>query len=186
MKTKLLLGFVLTTLCSSLLYGSNSANMPTLSADAILKQILSTPAKLKVVNFWATWCPPCREELPAFAKSEAKASDEIKFFYISGDSDDDAAEAEKFILNTSVQGHKFRLKPINEEAFKKFSSKWSGSLPATFFYDEKGQLLYFTVKSLSEKQLSDLIKKHTAAPSSKPLHPGKAKPKIKNSQGTKK
>ena len=159
MHMNLLVTFVL-AFCRFSVAAEATTVMPTSDATAILAQVNLSKAKLKVLNLWASWCPPCRAELPDFAKVEKTAKD-TDFFYISGDDDKDAAEAQNFIESTRVNGVKFRLKPINEEAFHQFSPGFSGSLPATFFIDQDGHVLTYSVKALNQKSLAELIKKYT-------------------------
>lgn len=97
--------------------------MPPMSARSIVTAVKNNKAKLKVVNLWASWCNPCREELPNFAKVESSTKN-VQFFYVSGDEEKDAGEAQKFIQTTGVSGLKFRLSPVDEEAFHQFSPKW--------------------------------------------------------------
>lgn len=188
MRTKLLLSFVLMIGTGLTAFGSKpNAEMLPLDAPAILKELNASSAKLKIVNLWASWCAPCVKELPAFAQAERSAPKEVSFFYVSGDDDASAKEAHSFIKKTGVAGRTVRLRPINDAAFKIFAPTWSGTLPSTFFYGESGQLLHFTTESLSEKELSSLIKKYLKSQKnsqhSKTLHPSPRTPKIKSSQG---
>ena len=68
------------------------------SADSVLALTLPDPAgvpqslsqwkgKILVVNYWATWCPPCREEMPAFSRLHDRYADKgVQFVGISIDS----------------------------------------------------------------------------------------------------
>jgi thiol-disulfide isomerase/thioredoxin len=47
-----------------------------------------------VLDFWATWCPPCREELPTVDKLRAEFGDKVQFFGIS---DEDAGTVKGFL-----------------------------------------------------------------------------------------
>jgi peroxiredoxin len=52
--------------------------------------------KILVVNYWATWCPPCREEMPGFARLQAKfAAKGVQFVGISIDTAVKVAEFQK-------------------------------------------------------------------------------------------
>lgn len=132
--------------------------MKVLDAKSIIAEVKKSKATLQVVNVWASWCAPCLKELPNFAQAE-KQSKEVEFFYVSGDEDKDAIKAENFIANTGVKGTKWRLQPIDENAFTTLAQGWSGSLPTTFFF-AKGQLQERISKALSAKELSQKLKKH--------------------------
>ena len=155
--------------------------MRVLDAKSIVSEVKKSTAKVKVVNLWASWCAPCQKELPDFAKVEKKLKN-VEFFYVSGDDESDATQAEKIISEMGVGSKRFRLKPINEQAFKEFSPVWSGSLPATFIF-HGDQLADYTVKPLNEKQLTKWVKFRLAHPTRKYLIDEKSEPKVKSSQG---
>lgn len=157
--------------------------MRPLDAKSIIAEVKKSKAKLKVVNLWASWCAPCREELPVFAKLE-KLEKDVEFFYVSGDEEKDLAEAIKAIKATGVNGTKFRLNPISEEAFKEFAPTWSGSLPATvFYYGQPNSDLI--AKAFTEKQLRAEIKARLAKVQRNRLIDKTSSPKVTNSQGKK-
>ena len=46
--------------------------MPFTTAEGQTKKLADWQGKILVVNFWATWCPPCREEMPEFSRAQDK------------------------------------------------------------------------------------------------------------------
>src|SRR5688500_19926343 len=64
-----------------------AANSPRVTQidDAKIKQLLKPGGKPLLVNFWATWCVPCREEFPDLVKIDAEYRGKIDFFTISLD-----------------------------------------------------------------------------------------------------
>lgn len=70
--------------------------LPDLDGQA--QSLSQWKGKVLVVNFWATWCPPCKEEMPEFSRINAKyASNGVQFVGISLDSADKVAAFRKEI-----------------------------------------------------------------------------------------
>lgn len=68
--------------------------LPDLSGQA--QSLSQWKGKVLVVNFWATWCPPCKEEMPEFSRLNTKyASNDVQFVGISVDSADKVAAFRK-------------------------------------------------------------------------------------------
>lgn len=116
-----------------------------------------------VVNFWATWCGPCVEELPSFEKLQADyRTKPLKVILLSLDFKSKLATAvipfvEKHQLKTEVY-------VINEKDQQKFiervDQKWEGAIPATLFYSKEKKIRHFyekpfeTYKDLVDKMVS--------------------------------
>lgn len=114
-----------------------------------------------VVNFWATWCGPCVEELPSFEKLQKdNLNKPLKVILLSLDF--------KSKLNTAVMPfvEKHQLKTevfvINEKDQQKFiervDQKWEGAIPATLFYNKEKKIRHFYEKPFETyKDLTDKI-----------------------------
>lgn len=62
-------------------------------AGAVSQALRQWRGKLLVVNFWATWCPPCREEMPGFSRMQTKlATNGVQFVGIAIDNADKVQE----------------------------------------------------------------------------------------------
>ncbi|HSG31534.1 MAG TPA: TlpA disulfide reductase family protein [Thermodesulfobacteriota bacterium] len=88
-----------------------------------------------IVNFWASWCAPCREEMPFLQKTWEEHKDKGLVF-IGIDVIDDTASAKEFLDS-------FNINYLNLNDSKgKTSSKYSViALPATFFINRKGKIV---------------------------------------------
>jgi peroxiredoxin len=69
-------------------------------ADGRMQAISQWQGKVLVVNFWATWCPPCREEMPELSALQEKYRD--RGLVVLGISTDDAAKMQQFARVTPV------------------------------------------------------------------------------------
>jgi thiol-disulfide isomerase/thioredoxin len=108
-----------------------------------------------VVNFWATWCGPCREEIPELVKMQQKYSDNgLQFVGISIDQIDKTNEfAEKFKMNYPVLIGTFDTIEISRQA-----GNAKGVLPYTVILDRKGRIVATELGGLNAEKLERLLK----------------------------
>jgi len=113
-----------------------------------------------VVNFWATWCVPCVEELPNFEKINAKYKEnKVKVILVSLDM---AKMVETkllpFINQKQIKSEVLLLRdPDADSWIPKVDSTWSGAIPATLIYNKDMRKFYersFTYDEL-EKEISN-------------------------------
>lgn len=113
--------------------------------DALaLKKVLTPKGKPLLVNFWATWCDPCREEFPELVKINAENRGKIDFLTISLDevSDIDTA-VPKFLAEMKADMPTYLLKTGEESAtISSIAKDWRGGLPFTILYNERGEMSY--------------------------------------------
>src|SRR5690348_1743180 len=109
-----------------------------------LKRLVRPSGKPLLVNFWATWCEPCREEYPDLVKLDEQYRGKIDFLTISLDeiTDKDTA-VPKFLTEMKAEMPSDLLVTEDEESAMAVVSKdWSGALPFTILYDPKGGVAY--------------------------------------------
>ena len=114
-----------------------------------LKSLLGASAgggRALLVNFWATWCAPCREEFPDLVKIRARNSPQrLDFVTVSLDDPSDIGAAVPDFLRqmraTDIPAYLLNA-DSPEAAIALFDPDWRGELPATFLYDPQGRLAY--------------------------------------------
>lgn len=119
---------------------------------------LKNPDTTYVVNFWATWCKPCVEELPGFdSLLTLNSSNKIKIILVSLDFKEELDKKIKpFLLKHNIKNECIVLDEINGNDFiDKISTNWSGAIPATLF--KKGNNQLFAEKKLKLLQLQNYI-----------------------------
>lgn len=113
-----------------------------------------------VVNFWATWCVPCVEELPHFEKLNQKyKEDKFKMLLVSLDFPKMAeSRVIPFIKENNLRAEVVLLNdPDANRWIEKVNKEWSGAIPATLIY--KNSVREFFEKSFSESELETEIQK---------------------------
>jgi len=93
-----------------------------------------------LVNFWATFCDPCRDEFPDLVKIK----NEVPKFL-----DSMKATMPAYLLNVSDP----------EPAINFVDQKWRGDLPATYLYNEKGEIVYKHIGRIKPAELREALEK---------------------------
>ena len=125
-----------------------------------LERIIAESKTPLIINFWASWCKPCIEEIPYFQEEVKKHSkDSLDLLLVSLD----FAEAYPGDILSVAKKRKF-IVPIvwldetNADYFcPKIDAKWSGAIPATFFINNKTGYRKFIEEQLPEEKLKKEI-----------------------------
>ncbi len=112
--------------------------------EAMLRKLMVPNGKPLLVNFWATWCDPCREEFPDLVKLDQEFKGKIDFITISLDDPADiATTVSRFLASMKAEMPAFLLKTADEGALiTSVSKEWNGGMPFTILYDAKGTAVY--------------------------------------------
>jgi thiol-disulfide isomerase/thioredoxin len=113
------------------------AEIPALNGVDLDGRPISTAAlrgKVVIVNFWATWCPPCREEIPDLVKLQARYRDHLQIIGIAQDSGS-IADVKRFAADHGMNYPTILSTPDIEKLFPPVSA-----LPTSFFLDRDGRL----------------------------------------------
>src|ERR1041384_4449621 len=117
------------------------ARLTEVDEAAYTKLLAAHRGKGVLVDFWATCCEPCREEMPKLALLEAKLRARgFVLLTVSADEPEQDAAAYAFLLKSGVRLPGYRKQTENDSAFiDSIDTKWTGALPASFLYDRTGK-----------------------------------------------
>ena len=108
--------------------------------------------KVVLVNFWATWCPPCRKEMPDLETLYGRFGS--KGLVVLGISDEEAAKVEPFIRERKVSF------PVLLDPGRKLNEMFVvEGIPKSFVYDREGKLVAQSIDMRTQKQFLEMLGK---------------------------
>ncbi|WP_309717315.1 TlpA disulfide reductase family protein [Armatimonas sp.] len=138
-------------------------------AAGLKKEVAARKGKVVIINFWATWCPPCRAEFPEMVATQKKyAAKGVDLLTVTLDDRDDTAKAGEFLSQQGATTGAFINKKGGEPDlgyFKWLDGKVPDSLgiPRTYVIDRKGRISSRLIGGQSAAAFEDAIKKALAA-----------------------
>ncbi len=156
-----LLVFTLMLLISNTTFSADSPNDPMMAPSFILPDtnnrshnIEEWKGQVIVLNFWATWCTPCRKEIPLFIGLQAKfASKGLQFIGVAIDEMDATRDfVEKYNVNYPILVGEFKAMSVSQHYGNSL-----GILPYTVVIDREGKIVYQHQGEFSEKKLIEII-----------------------------
>ncbi|MDT4896760.1 MAG: hypothetical protein QOH25_1837 [Acidobacteriota bacterium] len=130
-----------------------------------LKKLLQRDGKQArplLVNFWATWCDPCREEFPDIVQIDKDYTARgLEFFTVSLDDPADIKTVvPQYLKKMRARMPAYLLNvPDPEPAIKSVDAEWGGGLPATFLFDAQGQVIFKHMGRIKPTELRSAIEK---------------------------
>jgi thiol-disulfide isomerase/thioredoxin len=146
---------------------ASGSKLPVLSADGILARIRASGKKGVLVNAWATFCGPCRRELPLLETLAPNLrTSGVDVLLVSMDEPEEAPKAAAFLENLHLTlPSVIAERPLG--VFKQgLNPRWPGMLPASFLFDASGKLRYYWGGEAFESELVPVL---TAFAEGKPI-----------------
>ncbi len=107
------------------------------------KVLAESKGKVVLFDFWATWCAPCRAEMPLLVELEKKLRAEgFVLVTVSADEQEEQATALAFLQEHGVPPPAYFKSVTDDEKFiDAIDKSWYGALPALFLYNREGRLV---------------------------------------------
>jgi thiol-disulfide isomerase/thioredoxin len=129
------------------------------SAEQLLAHVRASEAKVVVLNMWATWCDPCKAELPGFlAVHEAYRARGLELILVSADAPGERPAVEAFLGSQKIDFNTYLRDGPDMAFIEKMDPRWTGSLPATFVFAHGGELRRFVEGPLTREALESLVR----------------------------
>lgn len=139
--------------------GSKPVKVPVLNFDQLEPYLHRQTDTLYFINFWATWCVPCREELPAIeAVAEKFKNDKLKVYLVSLDFPKQLeTRLIPFIRENKLQSEVILLNdPDQNRWINMVDPSWSGEIPFTVIYNQNTRETH--AKAFILEELESIIK----------------------------
>ncbi len=109
-------------------------NLPDMQDES--RELTDYLGKPVIISFWATWCPPCRKEIPYFNRAwEKLKNDEIEMLFVNINEGKETIEA-------YTKDHPIKLKILRDEGAGQLKNWNMTGLPTTFVIDPEGRVVY--------------------------------------------
>ena len=125
---------------------------PTFTLKNLAGEDVAVEAKERpyIINFWATWCPPCQAEIPDLAAFHAAHKDAVDFYAVN--LQEDAAPVQKF-----MQERKADLPVVLDTQGTAANLYGIRAIPTTVVVDKEGKVVYRKTGGVTKEELEDVI-----------------------------
>ena len=139
----------------SLVSFSNSAKAPDFNLKdqyGVVHSLENYKGKVIFLNFWATWCPPCKKEMPDVESIYKEYGENKKDVIILGINSEKENEVKKFLKD---RGYTFpTLIDENSEVMRKYFIQ---AFPTSFVIDKEGNVYGYVMGGLTKEQIKQVI-----------------------------
>jgi thiol-disulfide isomerase/thioredoxin len=147
-------------------FANNAGQLPPFLVNDLDGHFVSTAnlhGRVVMVAFWATWCPPCREEIPELIALTNRFGDKLQVIGVSEDDDASPEEVREFAANEKIN---YPIVMGNSGISREFGSV--AALPTTFLIDTNGQVVQKHVglypMAVYDAEIRTLLGEHTGIP----------------------
>jgi thiol-disulfide isomerase/thioredoxin len=134
--------------------GQQAPDIQLMTLDEKKVNLSTFKGKKVILNFWATWCPPCQDEIPALEKFHQKHKD----IEMIGVADYIGEKKDLNFIKNFVNKNSMNYRILIDENGDNFRKYGVLSIPTTYFINPNGEVVFKQIGPLTEKQLNAFLK----------------------------
>jgi thiol-disulfide isomerase/thioredoxin len=113
-----------------------------------------------LINFFATWCKPCRNELPDLIELQNDTASEVKVLLVSIDKPEDSHSKLRNFLSDFGVNFQTYTRPNGENLILQFYPMWDNSIPLSLLYNKQGKMLEVFRGLTDRSEIELMVNKH--------------------------
>jgi thiol-disulfide isomerase/thioredoxin len=149
------------------------------TAEQVRARIKSAGKKATLLNAWASWCGPCRREVPMLQALSVNLKPQgVDVVLVTVDDPKDEAKAASFLKDNGITLKSYIVAGSMGDFKAGINPRWPGMLPASFLFDSEGELVHFWAGEAFENEIVPVVENFLAGRAIQPetrygLAPGK-------------
>lgn len=125
------------------------------SCDGEARSIADFQGQPLLINFWATWCPPCLREFPDIVQVyEENSAKGLEVFAVSMNDAEEVEDIEEFLQSFEPPFGIYRAASLDSAFFESILDTWYGEMPMTMIFDTAGERVHVYKKALTYEELA--------------------------------
>lgn len=144
---------------------TGTADFTSLRSGSYVKEVVAAHhGRPVLVNFWASYCLPCLEELPALLALQKEYKDRAAIVFVNFEESDDQSHIRKILQRRGIPSFPSFQAQDPEGFLEAVGNRWQGELPVTVFYGADGTLQRFLLGGQSPAFFKAALDEAIAAP----------------------
>ena len=134
---------------------AGAQDVPLVPPDGLSALVARNEGKVVVVNFWATWCPPCLHEFPDIIDVYNRYRDDgLEVLAVSMNDAEEIPAVEEFLGNFKPPFPVYRAATVDETFHEAVLDSWFGEMPMTLVFDTAGNRVHIHKRPITFPELA--------------------------------